>query len=122
MNVSTFMNVLILEDNHARQQTFMRNLVGTNAVIVETATAAIQKLLEHPWDYLFLDHDLGGAQMVASGPGTGYEVAEWLAVNPKYQPPNIVIHSFNPVGAANMKRVLVDAAVAPGCWNCISLS
>jgi len=28
---------------------------------------------------LFLDHDLGGKQMVASGNNTGYEVAKWLS-------------------------------------------
>jgi len=115
------MNILILEDDPARQRIFTRKLIGTNVVIVETATAAIQNLTEHAWDYLFLDHDLGGMQMVASGPGTGYEVAQWLAANPKRQPPNIVIHSFNPAGAANMKRALPQAVVSPGCWNDISI-
>ena len=116
------MNILILEDDRSRQQIFARNLIGTNPVIVATASDAIQKLSEHDWDYLFLDHDLGGQQIVESGPGTGYEVAEWLAENPDCQPPHIIIHSFNPSGAENMKRALPNATVAPGCWTDISLS
>ena len=116
------MDILILEDDHVRQEIFLRNLADANAVIVETATDAIQRLSESRWDYLFLDHDLGGTQLVESGPGTGYEVAEWLAENPTFQPPNIVIHSFNPGGAENIKRGLPNAVVAPGCWSSISLS
>jgi len=115
------MNVLILEDDVSRHKVFLQNLIGTHTVIVTTASAAIQKLVEARWDYLFLDHDLGGTQMVASGPGTGYEVAKWLAENPIRQPANIIIHSFNPVGAANMAQVLSKAVVAPGCWRNISL-
>jgi CheY-like chemotaxis protein len=116
------MDILILEDDHERQKIFRSNLIGTNAVIVETAAGAIQELSSSNWDYLFLDHDLGGQQMVESGPGTGYEVAEWLAENPDKQPPNIIIHSFNPSGAENMQRVLPNAIKAPGCWSNISIS
>jgi len=116
------MNILILEDDHARQVTFMRNLIGTNTVIVETAQDAIQKLSESAWDYLFLDHDLGGLQMVASGPGTGYEVAVWLEEHPDRQPQNIIIHSFNPDGAQKMHQALPNSVLAPGCWHSISLS
>jgi CheY-like chemotaxis protein len=116
------MNILVLEDDRARQQTFAQKLIGTNAVIVETAAEAIQALSEGEWDYLFLDHDLGGQQMVESGPGTGYEVAEWLAEHPEHQPPNIIIHSFNPSGAENIHRALPNATVAPGCWTSISIS
>jgi CheY-like chemotaxis protein len=116
------MNVLVLEDDAGRQKIFARNLIGTDFLIVETAADAIQALEAHSWDYLFLDHDLGGEQMVESGPGTGYEVAEWLVNNPAKQPPNIIIHSFNPSGAENMKRALPSAIVAPGCWSSISLS
>lgn len=116
------MDVLILEDDHSRQKIFARNLIGANFLIVETATDAIQALDTHTWDYLFLDHDLGGQQMVSSGPGTGYEVAEWLAENPDKQPPNIIIHSFNPSGAENIHRALPNAVIAPGCWDSISLS
>jgi len=39
-----------------------------------------------PFDYLFLDHDLGGKQMVNSRENTGYEVAEWLSKNKLKKP------------------------------------
>jgi CheY-like chemotaxis protein len=115
------MDILILEDDRNRQRIFIERLIGTNAVIVETVEAAIDLLSSQDWDYLFLDHDLGGEQMVPSGPGTGYEVAKWLAENPSRQPPNIIIHSYNPAGAQNMHGVLPNAVVSPGCWDSISV-
>ena len=116
------MNILILEDDQERQRIFGRSLIGTNTVIVETAKEAIFALSTHDWDYLFLDHDLGGLQMCASGPDTGYEVAEWLAEHADRQPPNIIIHSFNPDGARKMHEALPNSVLAPGCWVDISLS
>jgi len=116
------MNILILEDDHERHKAFIKSLIGANVVIVETATDAIQELSKKVWDYLFLDHDLGGEQMVASGPGTGYEVAVWLEQYPDKQPENIIIHSFNPTGALKMKQALPKAIIRPGCWDTISLS
>ena len=63
--------------------------------------------------------------MVSSGPGTGYEVAKWMADNMNkgiYQVPHqVVIHSFNPAGAAIMEQTLrragIDAIRYPGYWN-----
>jgi len=115
------MNVLVLEDDARRHLAFTRKLIGTNLQIVETAAEAIGLLEERDWDYLFLDHDLGGQQMVESGPGTGYEVAVWLEEHEDRQPPNIVIHSFNPDGAKKMHDALPKAIVAPGCWNTIEI-
>lgn len=87
--------------------------VHHTAVIVETAKEAIDELGKNSWDIVFLDHDLGGSEMVASGPGTGYEVAKWLENNSDKQPPEIVIHSFNPEGARKMKAALPSAKVEP---------
>jgi len=116
------MNILILEDDHERHEAFLRNLIGANVVIVETATDAIQELSKSVWDYLFLDHDLGGQQMVESGPGTGYKVALWLEQNPDRQPENIIIHSYNPYGSTMMKKALPKAKLRPGCWDHISMN
>lgn len=52
---------------------------------------------------LSLDHDLG------HGHGSGYEVACWLetaVLERGYPMPNVTIHSENPVGRANIQRVL----------------
>jgi len=110
------MNVLVLDDNLLRLKTFREKLIGHSVTLVETSKDAISQLMSHEWDFIFLDHDLGGKEMVASCDGTGFEVAEWLSNHSDRKPKNIVIHSFNPTGARNMKNVLPEAQVAPGCW------
>jgi len=116
------MNILILEDDPARHKIFKSNLIGTNTVIVTTVDEALQQLTKESWDYLFLDHDLGGTQMTESGPGTGYEVAQWLSVNHENMPKNVVVHSFNPVGAQNIKNILPKSILAPGCWSLLRVN
>jgi len=115
------MDILILEDDHERHKAFLKSLIGANVVIVETVRDALTKLIESSWDYLFLDHDLGGQTMVESGLETGYEVAQFLEQNPECQPPNIIIHSFNPTGAIKMQQALPKATLSPGCWDYIRI-
>ena len=90
--------------------------IGHHVECVETAPMAIRYLQETLYDSIFLDHDLGGRVLVASGPGTGYEVAKWLEEHPDRKPKQIFIHSFNPSGAANMSRALPEAQLVPGIW------
>ena len=107
------MRILILEDNHNRLKTFRRLFIDSEIVHVETSKEAIEKLKESSWDMLFLDHDLGGQEGVASGENTGWEVADWLSKNPDKKPPHIVLHSCNAVGRANMRAVLPEAYDIP---------
>lgn len=116
------MDILVLEDDPQRHAIFRRNLIGTNVVIVTTVQGAIAELPTRAWDYVFLDHDLNGEQMVKSGEGTGYAVAEWLAANPLHIPPHIVVHSFNPLGAENIQKALPSAILAPGCWALLKVT
>ena len=109
------MYVLVLDDDSSRQRAFMRGLLNYNVTIVTTAKEAIEALKRREWDAVFLDHDLKGV-VEESGPGTGYEVAEWLAQNPKRQPPQIFIHTFNPAGAKKMQQALPSAVYHPGVW------
>jgi CheY-like chemotaxis protein len=108
--------MLVLEDNKTRQKAFRRKFIGYSITIVEKAEEAISLLTENSYDYLCLDHDLGGQENVSSGPGTGYEVADWLSRNPERMPDTVIIHSYNVVGAQNMKRALPSAFVNPGIW------
>ena len=113
------MKILILDDDQTRHKFFNRKLIGHSVTNVETAADAIKHLSEDTFDAIFLDHDLGGEIFVNSfGPilNTGYAVAKWLSENPEKQPKQIFIHSLNPVGADNMKALLPDAALVPGCW------
>jgi len=111
--------VFILEDDHERMKIFAYNLgkYGANTFFAQTSKGMIEELQENNCDVLFLDHDLGGQQMVASGEDTGYEVAKWLSENKEYMPKYVFIHSFNPVGAINMKALLPESLVCPGAWN-----
>jgi len=49
---------------------------------------------------------LGGKVYVPSGPGTGYEVAQFLLFEHENNTPQIIVHSFNPTGAQNMQELL----------------
>jgi CheY-like chemotaxis protein len=111
------MRILVLDDSSERLKIFRKNLIGHTVDCVKTAREAIDMLDTNSFDLVSLDHDLGDKTMVTSGPGTGYEVTEWLGANPDKQPRMIFIHSFNPAGAQRMKLVLANAVVAPGIWT-----
>lgn len=57
-----------------------------------------------PYDIVLLDHDLGGEQMVASGQNTGYGFV--TAASGFESCHRVIVHSWNPDGAANMLRAL----------------
>lgn len=111
--------VLILEDDPIRTKQFQRNLIGNLVVVVATSKRAIELLNhpDHPWDVLFLDHDLGGKVMQESGENTGYEVACWLEEHPERQPKIIGVHSFNPAGREKMLQALPNAYSTVGIWD-----
>lgn len=109
-------NVLVLDDSKNRLQMFRRKFTGHYVKTVETVRECIDLLKSDDWDYLFLDHDLGGQEMVSSGPGTGYEVAEWLAEHKDRIPEEVILHTFNSPGAQNMKSKLPNAKIIPGAW------
>lgn len=75
-----------------RLDAFKRNLIGHIVCCVTTAKETIEKLSSEKWDYVFLDHDLGGQTYVPSGSGTGYEVAQWISNNPDQKPEKVIIH------------------------------
>lgn len=98
------MDILFLDDDPARQKIFQSNC--PSATIVATSAECINKLTNAVWDIVFLDHDLGGEIFVDSNrEDTGMEVARWLSVNKK-EIGQIIVHSHNPAGAANMSSLL----------------
>jgi len=110
-------HVLVLDDEEVRLKAFRRKLIGNIVLTVKTADECIKALENSTWDYVFLDHDLGGNILVESGRGTGYEVAEWLSNHPEKKPKDIIIHSFNAAGAKNMLSLLPEAKYIPGIWT-----
>jgi len=108
--------VLILEDSIERQKLFKENFTGAEMVIVETAADAIKALQSQKWDYMFFDHDLGGAAYVKeTEANTGSGVARWLKEHPERMPDNILVHSANDSGAKNIIS-LIGGQRAPFVW------
>jgi CheY-like chemotaxis protein len=111
------MKILVLDDSKERLEIFKKKLSQHSLDCCETSKEAIKLLEANHYDSCCLDHDLGGTQNQTSGENTGYEVAEWLSNNPEKQPAQIIIHSYNPAGAQNMKKLLPKAEVIPGVWH-----
>ena len=113
------MKILILDDDMNRHQLFDKNYAIHELVHVQTAQEAIDQLKVNTFDVVFLDHDLGGLQMVESGgkEPTGYDVAKWIAMNPERKPKQVFVHSLNPVGSQNIKNVLPSSILFPAAWT-----
>jgi len=115
------MKILILDDNQFRHTGFERKFIGHDLIHVYTAEECINKLIELKgnFDILYLDHDLGGQEMISSGKGTGWEVASFISENEQYKPNGygcIFLHSLNPAGRLNMKNKLPEALEVPFAW------
>lgn len=117
--MSQGLRVLILDDDIMRHAAFAQRLSGNEIHHASSAKIAITSLENNvPYDIIFLDHDLGAAEGPGlPDPGTGYEVAKWLAEHPDKQPKMIILHTLNPIGAKNMKACLPDAQWLPGIWS-----
>ena len=103
------MNILILEDSPERQKKFRSKIPC--ATIVDTAEACIQQLqqADEPWDWIFLDHDLGGEIFVdTDNKNTGSEVVRWICAN-KPEIKKVIIHSLNHDAAHYMAMDLIAA-------------
>ena len=111
------MKVLILEDDENRLKIFRRQLIGFDLVCVDVAKDAIKWLSKEKFDYLFLDHDLGGKVFVSETENTGYEVCLWLEQNQDKKPAHIFLHSLNPNGRERMKQAVPEAIEAVFAWK-----
>jgi CheY-like chemotaxis protein len=108
------MRILLLDDDMYRHKAYRQRLIGSVLTGVETSKECIKVLEEsEPFDVVLLDHDLGGKIYVPSGPGTGYEVAEWLRDHPEKMPEVVILHTGNERGAHCMLDVLPNALYKP---------
>lgn len=108
---------MLLEDNEDRIKWFKRHIPDID--VVSTAAECIAWLANNPaYDFFFLDHDLGALDYAlfingqTQANGNGHEVARHMC-ELGYLGDNVVIHSWNPAGAANMKNILKNATVIP---------
>jgi len=118
------LRILILDDEKNRHTLFGRKLIGAIVTHVETVEECLREIRESElFDVIFLDHDLDGKIYVPSGPGTGYEVAEWLKNHPTKLPGAVILHTLNEYGAANMLELLPGAMYKPGIYaeECLNI-
>lgn len=108
------MKIFILEDNPYRMVKFRRELIGHKIDHADTVQNGTSLVFANKYDLLFLDHDLGGEEMVDSIRGdTGYQLAKFIASFTKNKETPCVVHSCNPAGADNIIQVLPHAIKLP---------
>jgi len=108
------MRILVLEDDPNRVKKFRRELVGHAVDYAADVQSAVGLLAAHRYDLMFLDHDLGGQEMVdSSEENTGYQFAVAVAADGRNSGAVVVVHSCNPAGADNIVAALPLAVKAP---------
>lgn len=82
-------------------------MIGKGAItFVKTAHKCIELLEAKTWDWVFLDHDLGGMTFVDSGrEDCGMEVVRWMAEH-KPECGRVVAHTANTGAGLAMAQVL----------------
>jgi hypothetical protein len=107
------MRVFVLEDDPFRIKRFRDACLGRHDLTLTDRLSGPRgafTVYQPPYDLIYLDHDLGGRQMVDSREEeTGAAFTRWMPVAGEEQPqPVITIHSYNLPGATNMHRLLRD--------------
>lgn len=111
------MKIFILEDDPERVSWIKENFdERIDLDITDQAEIGINLLRENEYDCIFLDHDLGGEQMVSSDVwNTGATVAK-IIHETKNKDLTVIVHSYNPIGA----RTMIDSMKENGvkCAYC----
>jgi len=104
------MQILFLDDDPYRHKTFQSMMIGKGTITgVKTALECIEQLEAKTWDWVFLDHDLGGMTFVNSDrEDCGMEVVRWIAEN-KPCVAKIVTHTANTEAGLAMVQLLQKA-------------
>ena len=111
------MRILILDDDVNRHIIFKKAFIGSIITSVEKTEQCINEIINNEnLDVILLDHDLDHRIYVPSGPGTGYEVAEWLRDYPEKMPKLVLLHTCNRDGAAKMLEVIPHAKYFPALF------
>lgn len=105
--------ILFLDDCPLRTKNFQSAF--PSATCVATSATCIEELKKQDWDYVCLDHDLGGETFVDSDRAdTGMEVVRWIVEN-KPHIMHIFVHSLNHPAAQEMSAKLRKATFAASC-------
>ena len=119
------MRFLFLDDDPKRQIKFKKMAEGHEIDFASDADAAISFLhassIEKSYDAIFLDHDLVRTFQNSDEHNSGYQVVRYiLDIYKGPRIPVIVLHSFNPDGAAKQLSKLIPGKVVAcpfGYWR-----
>lgn len=115
------LKVFVLDDSQHRLDIFAKKLKKHDVDLVKTSKQAISKLKKNKYDFIFLDHDLGGKQMVWDEDNCGMQVVDYIIKSKKHKESIIYIHSYNAPRAKEMTKRLKDnkyhATYLPGAWE-----
>jgi hypothetical protein len=102
----------LLEDSEERIAWFVDRLPSID--MATNVHDAVEILAQKEYDFVFLDHDLGLLDYAGyCGPeGSGKDVARYLSGR-GFIGHNVLIHSWNSIGAAAMKDILEGAMAIP---------
>lgn len=106
------LRILILDDDHTRVQDIVSNM-GSLAIVdhVLSPESFVKSINSMRYDLIMLDHDLGDSDVYDGKTWNGVAAAKYLAQNRMIvgDDQNVVIHSANPIGVANMMSHLKHA-------------
>ncbi len=116
------MKVLVLDDDKHRLKIFKNKLSDEHDVeTTMTSDETIKKLNRKDYDYIFLDHDLGGKQMEWEDDNCGMNVVDWMIKNNKQKKAIIHVHSYNIPRGKEMYQRLKEKGYkvyhSPGAWK-----
>jgi hypothetical protein len=83
-------------------------LKGHDLTIALTVEEAKAKWGDGRWDFVCLDHDLGGYPERTNHPNTGTAFLKWLLKEPLPLPLVVFLHSVNPPGRGSMVGLIRD--------------
>ena len=98
------LKVFILEDDPYRMRIFREDLFEVADITHAGSCTEIEKF-QPPYDFIFLDHDLGGRQM-EENEDSGTTFARLIKDQIQNSNIPIVIHSYNQSGAQRMLDIL----------------
>lgn len=116
------MKILFLDDNRERRMKFAGvNGVKHSITFAKNLDTFMRAWKKDTYDLVFLDHDLAEEHYAGtSDEGSGLTCARYMLDNMPTNKPQVIIHSFNPVGAENIYNLLRDefnTTRSPGCWT-----
>lgn len=101
-------NILIVDDEEGRHSVLAKRMAGNNIDHAYNYADAVRFLsTNRRYDIVYLDHDLKDFEVLEDQPTliewTGHHVAKFMVnMEADARPFTVVVHSWNPAGAANI--------------------